>query len=77
MAVPAPSSEMIRTIKDLGRRVAEQRRARNYTQQHFADLAGVGRRFVSELEDGKATAEIGKVLQVLNALGLDLVVKDR
>ncbi|WP_428040612.1 hypothetical protein [Devosia psychrophila] len=40
-------------------------------------MAGVGRRFLSELENGKPTAEIGKVLQVLTALGIDMQLKVR
>jgi hypothetical protein len=34
-------------------------------------------RFLSELERGKETAEIGKVLRVLERLGLELVVVPR
>lgn len=57
--------------------MAQARKSRKYSQQEFADLTGVGRRFISELESGKPTAEIGKVLQVLTALGLDLELKAR
>ncbi|WP_074797913.1 helix-turn-helix transcriptional regulator [Devosia psychrophila] len=57
--------------------VANARKGRGYSQQEFADLAGVGRRFLSELENGKPTAEIGKVLQVLTALGIDMQLKVR
>jgi HTH-type transcriptional regulator/antitoxin HipB len=74
------SESTIRTIRktsDLGEYVALRRKAKNYTQQEFADLAGVGRRFLSELESGKPTAQIGKVLQVLSALGTDLKVEAR
>ncbi|GGA54395.1 helix-turn-helix transcriptional regulator [Pelagibacterium lentulum] len=73
-----PSVE--RTIDDLaeiGAMVAARRKTRGLSQQDFADLAGVGRRFVSELERGKPTAEIGKTLRVLNTLGLDLVIRSR
>jgi len=42
------------------------------SQQDFADLAGVGRRFVSELESGKPTLEIERVLRVCKAAGIDL-----
>lgn len=73
-----PSVE--RTIGDLaeiGVMVAARRKERGLSQQDFADLAGVGRRFVSELERGKPTAEIGKMLKVLNTLGLDLVIRSR
>ncbi|MDB5538220.1 MAG: helix-turn-helix domain protein [Devosia sp.] len=73
---PSVSRE-IRSLDQLGDFVMTRRKAKKLTQQEFADLAGVGRRFVSELESGKPTAEIGKVLKVLNALGIDLIVKDR
>lgn len=70
-------SRTIRSLDQLGDFVQTRRKAKGLTQQEFADLAGVGRRFVSELEAGKPTAEIGKALKVLNALGIDLTVKDR
>ncbi len=47
---------------DLGRLVRKVREGRGLSQQEFADLAGVGRRFLSELENGKPTLELGKVL---------------
>ena len=37
-------------------------------------VGNVGRRFVVELEQGKVTAQVGKVLQVLHALGLGVQV---
>jgi y4mF family transcriptional regulator len=70
-------SREIRSLDQLGESLMTRRKAKKLTQQEFADLAGVGRRFVSELEAGKPTAQIGKVLKVLNALGIDLIVKDR
>lgn len=48
------------------------RRARDLTQEQLAMIAGVGRRFVIDLERGNATAELGLVLQVLRALGCSL-----
>jgi HTH-type transcriptional regulator/antitoxin HipB len=67
----------IRSSEQLGDAVAQSRKTKGYSQQEFADLAGVGRRFVSDLENGKATIQFGKLLQVLTALGLDLEVKSR
>lgn len=72
-----PTRLSIRSPEQLGGAVAHSRKAKGYSQQEFADLAGVGRRFVSDLENGKPTAEIGKVLQVLTALGLDLELRAR
>ncbi len=47
------------------------------TQLDAAGLCGVGERFLSELERGKQSAELGKVLQVLRRLGLRLVLCDQ
>ena len=44
------------------------------TQQDLATKAGVSRRWLSDFENGKATAELGKVLAVLSALNLPLYV---
>ena len=71
------SPAAIRSAENLGIIVAQTRKARGYSQQEFGDIAGVGRRFISELENGKETAQLGKILQVLTALGLDLLVKAR
>lgn len=62
----------LHTIADLGTAIRNVRKSQNRTQQTFADLAGVGRRFLSELEAGKPTLEIGKVLQVAAAAGIQL-----
>jgi HTH-type transcriptional regulator/antitoxin HipB len=71
------SPTLIRSSAQLGVVVAQARKLRGYSQQEFADIAGVGRRFVSDLENGKATVQLGKILQVLTALGLDIEVKPR
>lgn len=67
----------IASPEDLGLLVRRAREKRGLSQQRFADLAGVGRRFVSELENGKATLELGKVLKVAHAVGLSLVARSR
>lgn len=77
MTDPSIAQVVVRSPADLGDTIAARRKARGYSQQEFADLAGVGRRFISELESGKPTAEIGKVLQVLTALGIDVHLRQR
>ena len=62
----------IQNTTDIGQTVQTYRKKQGLTQQELALLANVGRRFVVELEQGKQTAQIGKVLQVLNALGIGL-----
>jgi y4mF family transcriptional regulator len=72
-----PASTTVSSAEQLGRMVAQRRKALKLNQQNFADLAGVGRRFVSDLEGGKPTVEFAKTLQVLQALGIDLVATSR
>jgi y4mF family transcriptional regulator len=63
------------TVSDppaLGRLVRETRRALGLTQPKLALSAGVGVRFLVDIEKGKATAQIGKIMRVLAALGIEL-----
>jgi y4mF family transcriptional regulator len=57
---------------DLGARLRDERRRLGVTQEQLAAAAGVNPRLVSEVERGKATAEVGKVLDIARALGLRL-----
>lgn len=67
----------IYTAIDLGREIRERRKVAGLTQKNAAALAGVGTRFLSELERGKPTSEIGKTMKVLQILGLELYVTSR
>lgn len=60
--------------KDLGRRIRAARKRAGLRQGELAALAGVGNRFLSELENGKPGVELGRVLRVLSALGLELEI---
>jgi y4mF family transcriptional regulator len=64
----------IMTTSDIGAVVREARIAQGLRQDQLAAAAGVGLRFLVELEGGKATVRLEKVLAVLNALGLRLQV---
>lgn len=68
---------LIPSAKDLGIIVREARKRQDLTQEDLAGLTGTGRRFISELEQGKETAELGKVLSVLAALGLALYAQSK
>lgn len=46
--------------------VKEHRQKAGYTQETFAKAAGVGLRFIRELEQGKSTLRMDKVNQVLS-----------
>ena len=63
-------------MEELGAAVLMRRRKLGLTQQGLADLCGVGVVFVYELEKGKPTVRLDKLLDVLEALGLQLVVRE-
>jgi HTH-type transcriptional regulator/antitoxin HipB len=68
---------IIKDTKNLGKAIRHQRKSIGLSQINAAGLCGVGERFLSELERGKPTAELGKVLQVLNRLGLRIVLENK
>lgn len=57
----------------IGQFVKEQRRAAGLTQEEFALRAGVGLRFIRDLEQGKKTVRLDKVNQVLAMFGAQAV----
>ena len=63
------------TVANIGAAIRKKRRDDGLTLADAAALCGVGYRFMSDLENGKTTAQLGKVLQVLQALGLDVFVE--
>lgn len=73
----ADSGHELLAPQDVGRLVRQARERMSLTQQAFADLAGVGRRFLSELENGKETLELGKVMRVTRAAGILLFARER
>ena len=62
------------TPQDIGKLVRETRKALGVTQKALALTSGTGLRFIIDLERGKATAEIGKVLTILQTLGIQLAL---
>lgn len=62
----------IDNVQYLGLYVRDQRQELGLTQTDLCAAAKVSRRWLSDLEAGKATAEVGLVLRVLHALGLTL-----
>lgn len=63
------------TPSEIGAAVRRARKAMGLRQDEFAAAAGVGLRFVVELEGGKPTIQLGRTLAVLAAAGLDLQLR--
>ncbi len=64
-------------IKEIGRIAREKRKSIGFTQVETAGMCNVGARFLSELENGKSTLQVGKVLHVLASLGLEITITDK
>jgi len=60
----------------VGTFVRQRRLSAGLTQQQLGELAGVGKRFVVELEGGKATLRLDKVNLVLAVFGKRVGVED-
>jgi y4mF family transcriptional regulator len=52
--------------------VKEKRNAANLTQPELAEKAGVGLRFLREMEQGKVSLRLDKVNQVLKLFGYEV-----
>jgi len=63
-----------KTVEEIGKLVREERKRQNVTQLQLAGLAGTGIRFVSDLENGKGTVQVQKLLKVVQTLGLGLFI---
>lgn len=64
-------------VMSLGCLVRDVRRAQKLSQEQLAAATGVGVRFVRELEHGKESCQIGKVLLVLGMLGINVQINGK
>lgn len=71
------ASGTIRTAADLGELVRNLRREQGLLQTDLAGLSGSGNRFVVDLERGKPTLQLQKVLDLLDLLGLEVLIRPK
>jgi HTH-type transcriptional regulator / antitoxin HipB len=62
-------------ITAIGSTIRDERKALGLRQDELAAASGVGLRFLVELERGKPTVQMSKVLDVLAALGCELQIR--
>ena len=67
----------IGNVKEFGIALKNRRKALGYTQSYISEVTGFSASFISELENGKETAEIGKAIILANMLGLNLNMEER
>lgn len=65
---------IIKSITDIANIVKKARKEQNLSQVELAQLSNLGVRFISDLENGKPTCEVEKVLKVIANLGIKLEV---
>lgn len=68
---------LIKDASDLGAAIRSRRKGLGLTQQELADACGCSIMYLSNLERGKETAELGIALRIVNLLGLDMTLRER
>ncbi len=67
----------IRSSVALGAVIRDQRKRLALTQLDLAGLGNTGNRFIVDLESGKPTVQLQKVLDLMDLLGLEVVVRTK
>ncbi|WP_137172932.1 type II toxin-antitoxin system Y4mF family antitoxin [Massilia sp. HP4] len=67
----------ITSVREIGNLIRQTRKSQKMTQQDISGLAGLGNRFIIDLEHGKETIQAQKVIDVLHLLGLELIIRKR
>lgn len=67
----------IRSSIELGAVIREQRKRLALKQLDLAGLGNTGNRFIVDLENGKPTVQLQKVLDLMDLLGLEVVVRTK
>jgi len=64
----------IRTPADLGRLIRNERKRQRLRQADLAAMIGASHVFLGDVEKGKPTVQLGRVLKLLDELGVSLRV---
>ena len=68
---------IVNNAADFGKSLKNRRKELGYTQRYISEFTGFSISFISDLENGKSTAELGKAIYLANMLGLDIAVNAR
>lgn len=70
-------SWVVRSAADVGRIVREQRRELKLRQIDLAGIGNTGNRLIVDIEKGKPTVQLQKLLDLLDLLGLEVIVRKK
>lgn len=62
----------ITDTESFGEQLRKRRKELGYTQSDISEITGFSVSFISDLERGKPTAELGKALHLVHLLGMDM-----
>lgn len=74
---PNVNATQIKNTHELGVLIRAFRKSQHLTLETVSGMCNVSMRFLSELERGKETAELGKALSILSQLGLKIIIAPR
>ncbi len=69
--------QVVRSSVDVGEMARRQRQLLGLKQEDVSGLANTGNRFIVDLEKGKPTLQLQMALEVLDLLGLEVVVQTK
>jgi y4mF family transcriptional regulator len=68
---------LVKSSKDLGQFIKDARKSQGLTQLDVAGLGNTGNRLIVDIENGKPTVQLQKVLELMDLLGLELVARKK
>jgi y4mF family transcriptional regulator len=67
---------LVQLPKYVGPAIEDKRKKKKMTQKDLADITGTSVKFISNVERGKSTARLDKVLDLIRAVGLRVYLTD-
>lgn len=71
--MPQSNTVRVHDAETLGRLIRRTRKQQGLNLETLAGLCGLSIRFLSELENGRDSCGFGRIMMVLDALGIDLI----
>ena len=67
----------INNTSEFGKVLKKRRKELKYTQRDLSEFTGFSISYLSDLENGKQTTELGKAIYIANLLGIDILLQER
>lgn len=72
-----PLSHVVHDSVELGELIRERRKSMKLRQLDVAGLGNTGNRVIVDIENGKPTVQLQKVLDLMDLLGLEVVIQEK